>query len=156
MIFHELGHITFDNDGETVTVRLPKFGEWRRLRRAWDQAMRERGAKTRDLQKQAAALVDEVPKPHNDSNPAYVEAINSDRYRKLVAEIKEESDQLKDNPVWDLSIPWLAEVFGKFADKDLSDIDEWPAYLADPSLPGKFLNHWQTTPKASGPSEQSP
>jgi len=151
--FDRLGTISIDNDGKTVTVRRPKMGQWRYFRRVYDDAIRERSARAQELQKQVSDLIADTPKPHDDTNPAYVAVVESDEFKALTAEIQEESRRLRENPLYDLTVPWLVEVFKQLADADMSDPDEWPAFLADPSLPAKFLNHWQTVPKASGRSE---
>jgi hypothetical protein len=154
--FDRLGTITIDNDGEAVKLRRPKMGQWRHFRRVWDQAVRERTARAQELQDQISALIADTPKPHDETNPAYVAVIESDEHRKLVEAVREEASRLRDNPLYDLTIPWLQEVMKQLTDGQLGEPDDWPAFLADPSLPGKFLNHWQTVPKASGPSEPNP
>ncbi len=45
---------------------------------------------------------------------------------------------------------WLETVITELTDSDIPEVDEWPAWLANPKLPTKFLNHWQTAPFNSG------
>lgn len=134
--------VTFD-DGTVYTLRRPKFKQWREYRQAIATASndaRDRlSALSENVRLAAEALANAKPK-------------DKDALTEAADQAAQELSDFAGTPFYESTSEILRLMFDALGDKPLpADKDEWPVYLvADVSLPGQILNHWQTAPKASG------
>lgn len=133
--FHPLGTITVTfEDGTEVTLGRPKFGQWRWFTARLNEIFAEVQAEIDDAQ----------------------EKLDEAKTDKARAAAQEALDKVNRQPLYERTIPWIAEVFKQLGDGPLPDSDEWPAWLAaDTNVPVRILSHWRTVPKASGPTNPS-
>ena len=70
--------------------------------------------------------------------------------------IRQEIDRLN-IPMFELTWPVLEQMVLRLCDDRarLPDVDDWPSWALDTTLPGEFVNHWRTVPKASGGRSQN-
>jgi hypothetical protein len=134
--------LTFD-DGETYTLRRPKFGQWRKYRTEISQA-------SEDAQATLAA--------HTEELRSLAEALSTAKPKDREA-LQEAADQAAADlsafaatPFYETTSEIVRRMFAELGDRPLpEDRDTWPVYLvADVTVPGKILGHWQTAPLASG------
>lgn len=133
--FDPLGTITVTfEDGTEVTIGRPKFGQWRWFTNNLNGIFQQ-------LQDRIAAATAKVETAKGDKAKAAAQA---------------ERDDLAAQPLYESTIPWMAEVFKQLGDQPVPEPDEWPAWLAaDTNLPVQILAHWRTAPKASGRTNPS-
>jgi len=139
--FDPIGTVTVTADDGTVhLLRRPTMRQWRHFRRAYDQAQAE-------ARKTLEAL-------HGRLNAVKDADVGDEEMVAVQAEIAAEAERLREHPMWEQSQPWLAEAFDQLADVPLPpDPDDWPAWLGtNQGLPERIIRHWQTIPKASGPT----
>lgn len=127
--FHELGSVTVTFDDKSYRLGRPKMGQWRYFQRL-----------LRDMSREAEATLTELREKVEKASPK--------NQALAEAELREFAEQ----PFYEKTIPWVSEVFRQLGDNALpEDPDDWPAWLAaDTGLPIQIVNHWKTTPKASG------
>ena len=139
--FDPIGTVTVTADDGTVhRLRRPTTGQWRHFRRAYDQAQAEARKTLEALHGRLNAVKDA------DAEDEEIAAIQE--------EIAAEAERLREHPMWEQSQQWLTDAFAQLADVPLpGDADDWPAWLGtNQGLPERILRHWQTVPKASGPT----
>lgn len=127
--FDPLGSVTVTFDDKSYRLGRPKMGQWRYFQRL-----------LRDMSREAEATLTELREKVEKASP------------KNQALAEAELRAFAEEPFYEKTIPWIGEVFKQLGDNPLpEDPDDWPAWLAaDTGLPIQIVNHWKTTPKASG------
>ena len=126
--FDPLGTITVEFDDRKWVVRRVKLKHLRHFRRLLQTIRDDAQAKLKELSEAAESATGKGKVKADAELRAYAET-----------------------PFYEDRLDWIRQVFEQLSDPLPDDTDEWPAWLAtDPNLPGRFLNHWQTSPKASG------
>jgi len=138
------------SEGKTVRVRRPFLGELKEIRLALQDAQDELAglaasvtAEGRDLQAEATALSDRLQAK---------EVSNEDHAQEL-AEIRardRSSAQKMDAAREEQTLGWWALVFSTLALDDVPDAMHYPAWILDPGLPNRCLNHWRSVPSGPG------
>ena len=63
----------------------------------------------------------------------------------------EEQIEVLNGPIWEYSLPIIADLVAQVSDRPLPDPDEWPAWLATSiSIPSSVLDWWRQVPLAPG------
>ena len=144
--FRDDGTITVTFDGDTWTLRRPKFGHWRKYSRAFTESAHAAIAPLRG----ALATIKEAEAAGDDDAlteaMAAFNAINSEDL--MVAE----NERL------------LRDIFAELADRPLpDDVNDWAPWLIlppardedgtpGPAVPARILAHWRNVPKVSSPT----
>ena len=170
IIYHPNGEITIHFDLEDWKLGRPKLGTYRRFReRLADmrKAIFEANDQINVLRQQLADSDLDLLNPQlaaiKETGPDYPAEvlIEMERLTRLIFEAEQNPPDLEaieeqieslNAPVWEYSIPILADMIKTVADKPLpEDPDEWPAWLATSiSIPTDIISHWHEVPKAPG------
>lgn len=125
--FNETGTITLTIDNQPYGLRRPKLGQFRYFR---DQI--------RELSVAAVAELQELKDRMDQAEGAEADQLEIE-FRSASA-----------NTFTMTSVPWLTKVFEQLGDPLPDDYEEWPSWLADPTIPSKIIDHWRTVPLAPG------
>ena len=121
------GTIRIEFDGGTWTLGRPKLKTYR--------VFSERLQEMRIAIQEVSAQIVELREQLEEGN---------------VEELQPQIDKLN-SPVWEYSIPIIADIVKTVGDKELPDPEEWPAWLAtDIAIPTTILGHWREVPKVPG------
>ena len=123
------GTIKLTFDGETWLLARPKLKTYR----LFSERLQEMRRAIQQVNTQLTELRTQL-----EDDDADTEAIE-DQIEKL------------NGPIWEYSLPIIADLVEQVADRPLPDPDEWPAWLATSiRLPSDILDHWRTVPLAPG------
>ena len=143
--FRPSGEVVVDFDDGTPPYILgrPKFKQWRTFK---DEILQATQAARDELERLAAATAAANIARANATGKAKEEADES---------AEQAAQALKgfaDRPFYETSSEIVRHMFAELGDRPLPDDQgEWPVYLvADVTVPGQILNHWQTAPLVSG------
>lgn len=120
-------------DGDTIKLRRPKVGEFRKLReRAYEVA----DAKLNNLRDAV------IEAPAQDA-PQAERLAHTMESRKANREMKAANEVLDQE--------WMAEAVDMLGDKALPEArDDWPVWLGSAALATQLFEHWQSVPPARG------
>lgn len=136
--FHGIGTVDVTFDDKTYHLGRPKFRQFKHFTQRLEDVRLEAQDRAANMIQRAAEADRAHAKKPTDATQAEIDAI------------KAESRAIRDDPFYNRTMDLVAEMFEQVGDPLPEDRDDWPAFLADPKLPGDILSHWQTRPKASG------
>ena len=123
------GTIQITFDGETWLLARPKLKTYR----LFSERLQEMRRAIQQVNTQLTELRERLTEDNAD-----------------IATIDEEIEVLN-GPIWEYSLPIIADLVEQVSDRPLPDPDEWPAWLATSiRLPSDILDHWRTVPLAPG------
>ena len=123
------GTIKITFDGDTWLLARPKLKTYRLFSERLQEMRRSLTQVTEQITELRQQLVDD------DADTDRIEA----QIDKLNA------------PIWEYSIPIIADMVEQVADRPLPDPDEWPSWLAtNLTIPSDVLSHWREVPKVPG------
>jgi hypothetical protein len=129
IIYHPNGEITIGFDKKTWKLGRPKLKTYR----LFSERLQDMRQAIQDVNEQIGLLTAAL-----EEDDADVDAIDQ--------QIKE-----LDAPIWEFSIPILADIVETVAGKPLPDPEDWPAWLATGvAIPTDVLRHWREVPKSPG------
>lgn len=127
------GTVTVTFDSTAYLLRRPTFGQFRYFNRKFYAILDDINGKLADAR--------EMLESEDEKTQA--------QGRALTKEIGEK-------PLHEYTSQVLQEMFTQCGDALPEKIDDWPAWLVtDPTLMRTILDHWRTTPKASGTATEA-
>ena len=129
IVYHPNGEITISFDNHTWKLARPKLKTYR----LFSERLQEMRRAITEVNVQLTEL--RMALTEDDADTGLIE----DQIEKL------------NGPIWEYSLPIIADLVEQVSDRPLPDPDEWPAWLATSiRLPSDILDHWRTVPLAPG------
>lgn len=138
--------------GQTVRLRPPFFGEFKRLRLAFEEVQDTLTEASEDLEIVAQRLVDQARALHEDTKMDAGEKVRAQRALRRESSVAGRGMNEQREA---LMVDWWAEVFRALCvdlgNVDwLEDPDRMPTWLTAPTLPTTLIQHWRAAPLARG------
>lgn len=162
LILHKNGTATIEIDGKRITLRMPKVGEFERLRLSLHDlgeqivdVTDEAAAKSRRLDQQIVELGGaDLSLPENE-RPQVNEWDLDDDVRRQIRELRREQRGLQSTVAVEtkaLRLAWVREAIEmlRITAGELPEDDELPQWATSQGFTLALVGHWQTTPLARG------
>jgi hypothetical protein len=138
--YSEIGTVDVTFDEKTYHLGRPKFRQFKHFAAALE-----------DQRQEVVSVIERINAEREEAEARYEGKEDSPEAKAELRRLQDALADLNKTPFYERTITILQDMFAQVGDPLPDDVDDWPAWLAaDSSLPGKILNHWKTSPKASG------